>query len=256
MKCKECGTELLEGDCICSTCGAEVNVFFQNPVSNFVSPSSDESEYRTVYPTYEEAELLRRQRRQETPDISSSGFSRFINSPLFRHLEIFIIVISVALTLYCFNQNCFSIDVRYNGLITDLSSVSNVKVKQLTYNILSGSFNVHFSKLMLALSIITLLALFTKNTRKWASLTIILQLISALYCIRSASKILANAKRMLPSFIKQYNLEKYDMNVKLDIGIGYKLLILITILLSLSLIMQLLRFITKSYKSGSGYRYL
>lgn len=250
MKCKECGTELLEGDCICSTCGAEVNVFFQNPVSNFVSPSSDESEYRTVYPTYEEAELLRRQRRQGTPDISSGGFSRFINNPLFRHLEIFIIVISVALTLYCFNQNCFSIDVRYNGLVTDLSSVSNVKVKQLTYNILSGSFNVHFSKLMLALSIITLLALFTKNTRKWTSLTIILQIISALYCIRSASKILANTKQMLPSFIKQYHLDEYGMNLKLDVGIGYKLLILITVLLSLSLIMQLLRFITKSYKSG------
>lgn len=213
MKCKECGTELFEGDCICSTCGAEVNVFFQNPVSNFVSPSSAESEFRTIYPTYEEAELLHRQRRQGTPDISSGGFSRFINSPLFRYLEIFIIVISVALTLYCFNQNCFSIDVRYNGLITDLSSVSNVKVKQLTYNILSGSFNVHFSKLMLALSIITLLALFTKNTRKWTFLTIILQIISVLYCIRSASKILANTKLMLPSFIKQYHLDEYGIRL-------------------------------------------
>ena len=32
MNYKECGSELLEGDCICGICGAEVTVFFQNPV--------------------------------------------------------------------------------------------------------------------------------------------------------------------------------------------------------------------------------
>ncbi|MCI8669399.1 MAG: hypothetical protein HFI34_07755 [Lachnospiraceae bacterium] len=249
MKCKECGAELLEGDCICGTCGAEVNVSFQNPTNDFVSPASNEPAYQSLYPTYEEAELLRRQRRQEAPYISSSGISKFFNSPLLRILEKIIIVISVVLTLYCFNQNCFNIDVRYNGFITDLSSVSNVKVNQLTYTILSRSFTVHFAKLMLALSIITILILFVKKTNKWVSLTISLQLISTFYCIRSASKILKNAKQTLPSFIKQYDFEKYGMHIRLGEGTGYKLLILIAVLLSLSLIMQLLRFITKSYKS-------
>lgn len=250
MNCKKCGSELLEGDCICGICGAEVTVFLQNPVTESATPAFDEPEYKSIYPTYEEAERIRRQRRQEAPDISLNSFSKFINSDVLYYLEKMIIVISVALTVYCYNQNCFKLNIDYNGITADFSSLSNVKVKQLTYYILSNAFIVHFAKLMLVLSIMTILILFVKSVSKWTSLTIVLQLISTIYCIRSASLTLKNAKQMLPYYMKQSNLEQYDITIKPDIGIGYKLLILIAVLLSLSLIMKLLRFLTKSYKSG------
>ena len=76
MNCKECGSELLEGDCICGICGAEVTVFLQNPVTESATPAFDEPEYKSIYPTYEEAERIRRQRRQEAPDISLNSFSK------------------------------------------------------------------------------------------------------------------------------------------------------------------------------------